>query len=181
MKYRITTRILALSLALWSLTIPSVFGSRNDGPPATAGGLEDGTLSLRFSEPGLSVLTNKLTGRSYTLSAEPFALLIEIDGIRSRATAEDFLLGKAENPSPASLRLQYGGKEGRKGLAVQVDYELGEKAWYVRKHLTVLNGMREAVVIHDATVDDLRIKEVPFPAKAENPIFLDGQLFWGME
>jgi hypothetical protein len=181
MKCRITMRILALSLALWSLTVPSVFGSRNDGTPATESGLENGTLSLRFSEPGLSVLTNKLTGRSYTLSAEPFALLIEIDGIRSRVTAEDFLLGKAENPSPALLRLQYGGKEGRKGLAVLVDYELGEKAWYVRKHLTVLNGMREVVVIHDATVDGLRIKEVPFPAKAENPIFLDGQLFWGME
>jgi hypothetical protein len=170
MKCRITMRILVLSLALWSLTVPPVFGSRNDGTPTTEGGLENGILSLRFSEPGLSVLTNKLTGRSYTLSAEPFALLIEIDGIRSRVTAEDFLLGKAENPSPALLRLQYGGKEGRKGLAVQVDYELGEKAWYVRKHLTVLNGMREVVVIHDATVDGLRIKEVPFPASTTRPI-----------
>jgi hypothetical protein len=181
MKHRTTIRILVLSLSLSSFSVPSLFGSRNAGPPTPTGGLENGTLSLRFSEPGLSILTNKLTGRSYTLSAEPFALLFEIGGSRFRATAGDFLLIKTENPSPASLRLHYGGAEGRKALAVQVDYELGEKAWYVRKRLTVLNGLGEVVVIHDATVDDVRLKESPFPAKAENPIFLDGQLFWGME
>jgi hypothetical protein len=181
MKLKTTIRILTLSLALWSLSVPSLFGSRKAGSPAPAGGLENGTLSLRFLEPGSSVLINKLTGRSFTLSAEPFALVVEIGGSLIQATAEDFLLLKTENPSPASLRLHYGGKEDRQGLAVQVDYELGEEAWYVRKRLTVVNGRREAVVIRDATVDDIQLKEIPFPAKAENPIFLDGQLFWGME
>ena len=44
--------------------------------------LKNGTLSLRFPEPGSAILTNKLTGRSYALSAEPFVLLLEIAGNR---------------------------------------------------------------------------------------------------
>ncbi len=174
-------RTLAWSLVFSSFFVPFLLGSRKSGPPALTGGLENGTLSLRFSEPGTAVLTNKLTGSAYTLSAEPFALLIEIGGSRFQATAGDFLLINTENPSPALLRFHYDGTGERKGLAVQVDLELGEYAWYVRKRLTVRNGLSEAVVIHDAAVDDVRLKESPFPAKAENPVFLDGQIFWGME
>jgi hypothetical protein len=181
MKRRTSLLILVFSLALSSWSGPSLRGSRNAGPETPAGRIENANLSLRFPEPGSSVLTNKLTGKSYTLSAEPFVFLLEISGCRSQATAADFILIKTENPSPASLRFNYGGSGSLKGLAVEVDYELEEKASYARKRLTVLNGLKEAVVINDATVDDVGFREIPFPAKAENPVFLDGQIFWGME
>ena len=181
MKQRAVIGILASALAVAFVFAPAVFGTRSAQPAAPAGRLENGTLSLRFSGPGSSVLTNKLTGKSYPLSAEPFALLFEIGGIRFQGSAGDFRLIKTENPSPASLRLFYAGAGSRHGLEVRVDYELGEKAWYVRKRLAVLNGLNEAVVIHDATVDNVRPLEIPLPAKSDNPVFLDGQIFWGME
>ena len=113
MKHRTTIGILVLSLAVSSVSVSSLFGARNAGPPAPTGGLENGTLALRFSETGLSVLTNKLTGKSYALSAEPFVLQVEIGGIRFRAAAGDFLLIKTENSSPASLRFHYDGTGAR--------------------------------------------------------------------
>ena len=61
-----------------------------------------------------AVLTNKLTGKSYALGAEPFVLVLEIAGSRFRAAAGDSLLVETENVSPALLRLRYdevGGKE----------------------------------------------------------------------
>ena len=180
-KQRTSCGILVVSLVLSSFCAPSLFGARTAGPQATAGKLENGTMSLLFMDPGAAVLTNKLTGKSYALSAEPFILQLEIGGSRFRAAAGDFLLIGTENSSPASLRFRYDGTGARKGLGVRVDYELGENAWYVRKCLTVSNSLGEAVVIHDAAVDDVGLREIALPAKADNPLFLDGQLFWGME
>ncbi len=37
------------------------------------------------------------------------------------------------------------------------------------------------IVVRDATVDAFRVEDVPLPEKIENPVFLDGQLFWGLE
>ena len=51
----------------------------------------------------------------------------------------------------------------------------------MRKRVTVVNGLGEVVVVHDATVDDVGLQQGAFPAKAQNPVFLDGQVFWGME
>ena len=51
----------------------------------------------------------------------------------------------------------------------------------MRKRVTVVNGLGEVVVVHDATVDDVGLQQGAFPAKAQNPLFLDGQVFWGME
>ena len=176
----------AIGLLVLAVSAPSSFlqplsGARAARPRAATAALENGTLSLRFPEPGSAVLTNKLTGRSYALSAEPFVLLLEIAGNRFRAAAGDSLLVEAENVSPTLLRFRYDGVGGRRGLAVFVDYELAERAWYVRKRVTVSNGLGEVVVVHDATVDDVGLQQGAFPAKAQNPVFLEGQVFWGME
>jgi len=65
---------------------------------------ENGTLSLRFPEPGSAVLTNKLTGRSYALSAEPFVLLARDRREPASGDGRGFRPGRAANVSPALLR-----------------------------------------------------------------------------
>jgi len=87
-------RTTAIGLVVLSLFAPAFFvqslaGARAARPRAAAAALENGTLSLRIPEPGSAVLTNKLTARSYALSAEPFVLLLEIAGNRFRAAAGD--------------------------------------------------------------------------------------------
>ncbi len=181
MKHRTAIGLLVLSLSASSILVQSLSGARAVEPRATTAALENGTLSLRFPEPGSAVLTNKLTGRSFALSAEPFVLLLEIAGNRFRAAAGDSLPAETQNVSPNLLRLRYDGVGGRRGLAVFVDYELGEQAWYMRKRVTVSNGLGEVVIVHDATIDDVGLQQGAFPAKTQNPMFLDGQVFWGME
>ena len=176
----------AIGLLVFSLCVPSVLvralsGTRADRPRTATALLENGALSLRFPESGSAVLTNKLTGKSYALSAEPFVLLLEIAGTRLRAAAGNSLPVETENISPTLMRLRYGGVGGRKGLTVLVDFELGEHAWYVRKHVTVVNELAEVVSVHDATIDDIALEQGTLPAKPQNPVFLDGQVFWGME
>jgi hypothetical protein len=181
MKHTTAIGLLVLSLSAPSFLVLSLAGARAAGSGAATAALENGTLSLRFPEPGSVILTNKLTGKSYALGAEPFVLLLEIAGNRFRATAGDSVLVETENVSPALLRFRYDEVGGRRGLAVHVDYELADDAWYVRKRVTVSNGLGEVVIVHDATVDDVGLEQSAFPAKAQNPVFLDGQVFWGME
>ena len=80
MKRTTAIGLMALSLLAPSFLVQSLSGARPARPRAATAALENGTLSLRFPEPGSAVLTNKLTGRSYALSAEPFVLLLEIAG-----------------------------------------------------------------------------------------------------
>ena len=82
MKHTTAIGLVVLSLSVPSFFVQSLSGARAARPRAAAATLENGTLSLRFPEPGSAVLTNKLTGRSYALSAEPFVLLLEIAGNR---------------------------------------------------------------------------------------------------
>jgi hypothetical protein len=82
MKHTTAIGLVVLSLSVPSFFVQSLSGARAARPRAAAATLENGTLSLRFPEPGSAVLTNKLTGRSYALSAEPFVLLLELAGNR---------------------------------------------------------------------------------------------------
>ena len=82
MKHTTAIALLVLSLSAPSFFVQSLAGARAAGLGTATAALENGTLSLRFQEPGSAVLTNKLTGRSYALGAEPFVLLLEIAGNR---------------------------------------------------------------------------------------------------
>ena len=82
MKHTTAIGLLALSLFAPSFFVQSLAGDRAARPRSATAAIENGTLSLRFPEPGSAVLTNKLTGRSYALSAEPFVLLLQIAGNR---------------------------------------------------------------------------------------------------
>jgi hypothetical protein len=82
MKHTTAIGLMALFLFAPSFFVQSLAGARPARPRAATAALENGTLSLRLPEPGSAVLTNKLTGRSHALSAEPFVLLLEIAGNR---------------------------------------------------------------------------------------------------
>ncbi|MCK7531998.1 MAG: hypothetical protein MZV63_13725 [Marinilabiliales bacterium] len=93
----------------------------------------------------------------------------------------DFAPASVVRPSPDLLRVRFEGQGDLAGLAVEAEYRLAPRSWYVRKLLRVINGRTGPIVVRDATVDAFRIESVPLPEKAENPVFLDGQLFWGLE
>ena len=156
-------------------------------PPAGQAGpravpaLENAALALEIAGPGSLRLSNKLSGKSYDISAAAFELLVDAPGRAAVVTAADFASASAARPAADVLRLRYEGTGPWAGLAVEVEYRLPADAWYVRKRLIVVNGRRDPLAVRDATVDAFLIKDVPFPEKVDNPVFLDGQVFWGME
>ncbi len=143
--------------------------------------LENEVLSLQTDGSDRLRLTNKLTGKSFGIAAAPFALILEIGGRTFPARPSDFAPASVVKPSPDLLRVRFEGQGDLAGLAVEAEYRLAPRSWYVRKLLRVINGRTGPVVVRDATVDSFRIENVPLPEKADNPVFLDGQLFWGLE
>ena len=79
------------------------------------------------------------------------------------------------------MRVRYDGSGRLAGISVETEYRLAPKSWYVRKRLRVLNRRSTPLIVRDAVVDAFRVGGLPLPAKPENPVFLDGQLFWGLE
>jgi hypothetical protein len=153
-------------------------------PAAGAGGLaplQNQALSLQTNGSDGLRLTNKLTGKSFDITAAPFEFILEIGGRTFPAALSDFARSSVERPSPDLLRVRFEGQGDLAGLAVEAEYRLAPRSWYVRKLLRVINGRTGPIVVRDATVDAFRIENVPLPEKAENPVFLDGQLFWGLE
>jgi len=143
--------------------------------------LQNEGLALQMRGPDRLRLLNKLTGKSYDIIAAPFEFLMEIGGRRVSATARDFGPASVGKPSTDALRVRYEGKGDLAGLAVEAEYRLSPQGWYVRKRLSLFNGRSAPVIVRDATVDAFRIENVPWPENTENPVFLDGQLFWGLE
>jgi len=151
---------------------------------AGAGGLsplQNEVLSLQADGSDRLRLTNKLTGKSFDIAAAPFDFLLEIGGRTFHADSSDFVRSSVVKPSMDLLRVRFEGQGDLAGLAVEAEYRLAPRSWYVRKLLRVINGRTVSIVVRDATVDAFRIESVPLPEKAENPVFLDGQLFWGLE
>jgi hypothetical protein len=143
--------------------------------------LENEILSLQTDGSDRLRLTNKLTGKSFDIAAAPFELLFEIGGRMFPAVSSDFVRSSVERLSPDLLRVRFEGQGDLSGLAVEAEYRLAPRSWYVRKLLRVTNDRTGPIVVRDATVEAFRIENVPPPEKAENPVFLDGQLFWGLE
>lgn len=158
--------------------------AQTDRPAAGAGelsALQNEALSLQTNGSDRLRLTNKLTGKSFDIAAAPFEFLLEIGGRTFPAALSDFSRSSVVRPSPDLLRIRFEGQGELAGLAVEAEYRLAPRSWYVRKLLRVINGRTGPIVVRDATVDAFRIENVPLPEKAENPVFLDGQLFWGLE
>lgn len=153
-------------------------------PAAGTGGLsslQNEVLCLQTDGSDRLRLTNKLTGKSFDIAAAPFELLLEFGGRTFTADSNDFAPASVVRPAPDLLRVRFEGQGDLAGLAVEADYRLAPRSWYVRKLLRVINGRNGPLVVRDATVDAIRIENVPLPEKADNPVFLDGQLFWGLE
>jgi len=143
--------------------------------------LQNEVLTLQMRGPDRLRLMNRLTGKSYDIIAAPFEFLLEIGGRAFPLSARDFVRSSVVRTSGDILRVRYEGKGDLAGLAVEAEYRLAPGSWYVRKLIRVINGRTGPIVVRDATVDAFRIENVPLPEKAENPVFLDGQLFWGLE
>jgi hypothetical protein len=144
-------------------------------------GLSNGFLSYVPEEPGKWLLKNNLSGRNFRITGKPFELVIELEGNRLRLGAEDFSMGSTDKKSYSLLILPFTGQRNLEGLEVKVVYSLEEDAWYVRKSLRIKNGMSSSLKILDVTVDEVNIEGIEMPEEPKNPVFLDGQLFWGME
>jgi len=175
---RIPSIPVLLALAVWT------FAARPTppaAPPPAGPGLENRSLAVEIAGPDRLRLTNKLSGKTYDAAAAAFELVLEAAGRTATVTGADFVPKPAARSSPDTLRILYAGKGPWAGLSVEVEYVLPAGAAYVRKHLTVANARPDPVVVRDATVDAVALEGVPLPAKIENPVFLDGQLFWGLE
>jgi len=175
-----------LALSCMAMILVGGFSGRPlSGRPFAGSGteaqLQNEALSFQTTGSDRIRLTNKLTGKTFDIAAAPFELLLEIGGRRFPAASSDFALPSVMKPSPDLLRIRFEGQGDLAGLAVEAEYRLSPRSWYVRKLLRVINGRTGPVVVRDATVDSFRIENVPLPEKAENPVFLDGQLFWGLE
>jgi len=172
---RIPSILVLLALAVWT------FAAR-PAPPAPAGpGLENRSLAVEIAGPDRLRLTNKLSGKAYDVAAAPFELVLEAGGRAASVTAADFASKPAVRPASDRLRIVHAGRGPWAGVSVEVEYLLPPDAWYVRKSLTVVNARPEPVTVRDAVVDAFAVAGVPTPEKVENPAFLDGQLFWGLE
>jgi hypothetical protein len=155
--------------------------ARPSRPSGDVSRLENRALVLEITSPDGLRLTNKLSGKSYDISASAFELLVAATGRAALVTAADFGPAAVTRPSADVLRVRFDGTGTWAGLGVEAEYRLPADSWYVRKRLTVINGRNDRVTVRDATVDAVLVKNVPLPEKVENPVFLDGQLFWGME
>ncbi len=177
-------RALALS-CLAVLFVGGISGRPLSALPGAGSGkqaqLQNEAISFQTNGSDRLRLTNKLTGKSYDIIAAPFEFLMEIGGRTVSAAAPDFGPASVGKPSTDTLLVRYKGKGDLAGLAVDAEYRLSPRSWYVRKRLSLFNGRSAPVIVRDATVDAFRIENLPWPEKAENPVFLDGQLFWGLE
>ena len=175
-------RLHALSVTVVAILCAAAGAGRPQTAPAGADlSLENGALNLTLTGPDRFRLTNKLSGKSYDVLAAPFEFLFEIGGRTFPAVLSDFARSSVVRPSPDLLRIRFEGQRDLAGLSVEVEYRLTSRSWYARKILRVINGRPVPVVVRDATVDAFRIENMPLPEKADNPVFLDGQVFWGLE
>jgi hypothetical protein len=144
-------------------------------------GLSNGSLSLVLEKPGTWLLSNALSGRNFRITGKSFELIIELEGTRLRLGPDDLTLLGADKKSSSLFILSFVGQRDLEGLEIQVVYSLEDDAWYVRKSLCITNGISQSLTILDATVAEVNIEGVEMPEKPDNPVFLEGQLFWGME
>jgi hypothetical protein len=144
-------------------------------------GLSNGSLALVPEGPGKLLLTNALSGRNFRITGKSFELVIELEGKRLRLGPEDLTLMGANKKSPSLLILPFKGQRELEGLEVQILYNLEDDAWYVRKSLRITNGLPRPLTILDVTVDEVDIEGIEMSAEPDNPVFLEGELFWGME
>ena len=149
--------------------------------PAEVPVLENAALSMTMTGADGFRLANRLSGKVYDVVAAPFEIVIESASGTDVATWSDFTRTAPEKASPDVLCLHYEGAGRLEGISVEAEYRLAPDSWYIRKRLRVLNGRSTAIVVRDATVDAFRVENVPLPEQAQNPVFLDGQLFWGLE
>ncbi len=155
-------------------------------PGPAKGSAREGTLEnhwLRFSlrsDAGI-LLVNKLTGRTFTMRAEPFTLVVERQGRRSRLGGTDFASASASKPSPTRLIESYQGHKDMPGVRIRVEYSLPENAWYLRKRIHLENASSSPLTIKDTLVEKLSSEDIALPEEPGNPAFLEEQLFLGLE
>lgn len=155
-----------VSMALSAASRPQTSGAlRTDAPV-----LENRALALDLAGPGRFRLTNKLSGKSYDVSAAPFELLLETGGRTAPATGADFALKTVARPSAEAMKVLYEGTGAAAGLRAEIEYLLPADSWYVRKRLTLVNGGKDPVVVRDATVEAFRVETIPFPEKKRGTV-----------
>ena len=138
-------------------------------------------LAFALTAPDQFRLKNKLTGKIYAGNANSFDVSIRSGDKTVRMNGADFAKRILSRPAPDSLRISYEGPKQLAGVRVDAIYTLARDAWFVRKHLRVTNGTNSPILIREANVENCRIAGVILPGKPENPLFLDDQLFWGLE
>ena len=143
--------------------------------------LENQSLSLRLEKPSELILKNKFSNKEYRIRVEPFIFLIEKDGCRLTVDKTNFILDSITRPEANKLCIEFAGKGIWQGFQTSVEYELPEEAWYIRKRVHITNESNNFVTLYEATLDKFNIVGFSFPEKPENPLFLDDQVFWGLE
>jgi len=166
--------LLAIGM-LWGLQSGSFSGSGRDGT------LENPWLRFSLQSDESNILLNKLTGRTFSLSSEPFALVLEKQGRRSLFGSSDFTYVSVSKPSFTRLTGIYQGRGDMHGVRIQVEYILAKNAWYLRKYIYLDNASTSPLTIKDAQVEKLSLEDVAPPEEPNNPVFLEDQLFLGLE
>lgn len=176
-RFNIQLAIIYLSLCGFAPATPT--GRESGTKPGCS--LENANLTFDPTGAGQFRLTNKLTGKSHVGKDASFEILIETDGKTIRVGGADFSRRSLSQPAPGSLKICYAQSKDLKGLRVEAEFTLEPDAWFIKKRLHLTNGTGMPLVLPEVNVDKFRIEGVAWPSKLENPMFLDDQLFWGLE
>jgi len=144
-------------------------------------GLENRYLSFYLTARDAFTLTNNLTGKSYKFNGDSFEFLIEAEGRKESVSSADFDFEAASRPDAETMIIRYAGTRDWKGLRVEANYTLARESWYIQKQLRITNAAGKPIILHDAAIEKSRLEGIRLPEKPVNPLFLDGQLFWGLE
>ncbi|MEE9516701.1 MAG: hypothetical protein V3V52_06335 [Candidatus Adiutricales bacterium] len=143
--------------------------------------IENRFMTFAINPSGYINLDNKLSGSNFNLISEVFAIVIEKGGKNVTLESREFKCETIQKPSPDRIVIRYAGQNFWKGLEVRVEYFLPESAWYVRKKIQVKNFGKDSFHIKDMVTDRIVWSSSESLPEQKNPLFLENQIFWGME
>ncbi|MFA6449587.1 MAG: hypothetical protein WCX65_08970 [bacterium] len=134
-----------------------------------------------------TLFVNKLTGAKYKLDSDEFRLSLDNGAVA--LTSRDFTIGAAETNIPG--RCVYTLSNKKYGVAVKLTYELPAGAFWTRKYIEVEAGARlvneidverfKTGALKIERFDTLHESNPPWDWPGGRPIFIDRQLFAGLE
>ncbi len=143
--------------------------------------IENRFMVFSINPSGYLNIDNKLSGQSFNLNSEIFSMIVERDAKNVHLESRKFKCESIQKLSSNRIVILFVGQMAWRGLEVLAEYTLPENAWYVRKSIQVKNLEESPIRIKDMVVDRISWPDSESLAEPDNPLFLENQIFWGME